>query len=136
MSYYGGGYGGGYPQPPPNPYQQYPGYPQFPQEKKHSGIGIASFVMSLVSITISVVTFTLIATMLPNKEISEKSPEAIAIGLAFIAALVISLIGAALGIGGLFQPNRKLLFAILGVCLNVLIVLGVIGLIVLGSVSK
>jgi hypothetical protein len=58
------------------------------------------------------------------------------IGLAFFAVVGLALVGAILGVAGLFQRDRRSLFALLGLVFNGLIVAGLIGLIVIGTVMK
>ena len=62
----------------------------------------------------------------------EDSTEAALIGVSLFAIGGAHLIGLALGFAGVFQSNRKKLFAILGLILNSMVVLGTIGLIILG----
>ena len=66
--------------------------------------------------------------------VNEESPEAIGFGLAVIAALLAELLAIGFGIAGLCQRNRKKVFAVMGVCIGAVTLLGVIGLFIIGSV--
>lgn len=83
---------------------------------KHSGIGIASFVLSIVGAALLV--FTIMAAgaieMTTPGGIEESSVAAVVIGLAIIGLLATQLVAFGMGIAALFQRERKKLFAILG----------------------
>jgi hypothetical protein len=98
----------------------------------HSGLGIVSFVIALVSGLIVVVSVT-VATVLAMKGAASGPHPLIAfVGLLIIAGVMLSFVGLALGIAGCIQRTRKRLFATLGLCLNAFIVLGVVALLALG----
>ncbi len=105
---------------------------QQPPAPKHSGLGIASFVMAMINIALFFIMIILfIATsgdlismveqsggQVNADEIIGKAPSLMITGLFFIFILIVSLIGGILGIVGLFQKNRKKLFAVLGTVFN------------------
>lgn len=66
------------------------------------------------------------------KELTMPRLAALLIGLVIIGSSVLSLIGLVLGIVGVCQPNRRVVFAVLGTVLNVFIILGVCGVVGLG----
>lgn len=107
-------------------------------EKKHSGIGIASFITSVIT---GVLMFLLIAgaavlgAATPGG-LSSSQPVTVLVGILIIALLFISLVSLGLGIGGLFQKSRKKLFAILGTIFSISICLGTFGLIIIGSLKR
>jgi hypothetical protein len=107
--------------------------PRFRQEPPHSGLGIASFALSiflgLVVFLLIVVAGVLEAT---NPGMSNNSPAVMLLGLAFIAALLGDVAALILGAAGLFQENRKKVFALLGVIFSGLLLLGSLFLILLG----
>ncbi|WP_133406542.1 hypothetical protein [Parashewanella tropica] len=86
------------------------------EELKNSGIGIASFIISIAS---GIFIFLLIAiagyleASTPGG-VNEESSEAIIVGLFLFAFLGTALVALGLGIAGLFQKERKKIFAILG----------------------
>ncbi len=86
------------------------------EEQKHSGLGIASFITSIVS---GILTFLLIViagvieTSTPGG-MDEESASAMIVGLFLFTFLGASLVALGLGIAGLMQKERKKIFAILG----------------------
>lgn len=100
---------------------------------KHSGPGIASFVVGLVGLLGHLVTFVLMSLVLNNSiELlgSSISREELAIhpavvlgSLAFLVCLILNLIGLILGIIGLALKNRKKVFAVIGTILSGLLIL-------------
>ena len=109
-------------------------YVQQPQQRRHSGLGIASFVLSIVGglATLGVfVTAGVLEAQTPGG-LDEDSPVTMMVGLAVFAAVGLALLGLALGIGGLVQPNRQRIFAILGTIFNGFIILGICGIMALG----
>ena len=105
--------------------------------RKNAGLGLASFALAL---TIGVYDFLLIVfasiveTSTPGA-MDEDSVIAIVVGLLILAGLASNMLGIALGIGGLFQGDRKKVFSVLGTTFNSAIILGIIGLMVLGAVA-
>lgn len=107
--------------------------------EKHSGPGIASFVMSLLAGIGYIVLFvggvavlsTQLAGLMPNLNLEnleqlQQTPELVAsllfIGLGMLGSFVFALIGLILGIIGLLQQNRKKVFAVIGTVLSGLLV--------------
>jgi hypothetical protein len=107
-------------------------------EPKHSGLGIASFVMGLI---FGLILFVLIG-IAGVQEVSnpggmdENSPFAMVLGLLLLGALLMNLVGAALGLAGVLQKNRRKIFAVLGLVFNLLAVLGTGSLMVLGMMME
>ncbi|RUT29494.1 hypothetical protein EJP77_14010 [Paenibacillus zeisoli] len=96
---------------------------------KHSGPGIASFVISLVAliayvaaiVTILVTTRDLVHSGLPiTNDLIINHAGFLEAGLIVIAAIILTLVGCILGIIGLALKNRKKVFAILGVVISAL----------------
>jgi len=86
-------------------------------EVKHSGVGIASFVTSIVA-GVLIFLLVIIAGVLEMSTpggMDEESIAAVLIGLFLFAFLGAELVALGLGIGGLIQKDRKKIFAILGV---------------------
>lgn len=94
------------------------------QPLKHSGLGIASFIISVTmlgAIILSFVVMTGLAADLmtggafPDEQmLLDKSPLLILFVFLILGALVLDVIGGVLGIVSLFQKDRKKLFGILG----------------------
>lgn len=101
---------------------------------RHSGPGIASFIVSLVSGGVLFVIFVIAGVMEATTPggIDETSVEAIAIGLAMFAFLGLSLAAFVLGVCGLLQRERNKLFAILGTVFSAVALLGTVALIGVG----
>ena len=100
---------------------------------RHSGPGIASFVVALFS---GAATFALVAAagVMQSQPggFDENSPVAIAMGLGLIGVAAMLVLSFVLGITGILQTNRNKVFAILGTAISVLVVVGFCGLLVLG----
>lgn len=92
---------------------------------KHSGIGIASFVVSLVTgIALFVMFAIIIAAQVQNPDsFKDDSAQTMILGLFVISIGFLDLIALGLGIGGLFHKKTKKIFAILGVILSGIILI-------------
>ncbi|WP_020615987.1 hypothetical protein [Paenibacillus daejeonensis] len=134
---------------PSGPFQPYSEHDQGePYPTKQSGLGIASFVIGLLSILgiIGVVVLSMTAAYsifesLPTDG-SVPDPETIAqasgsgvmlLGILLLFTVLLSVVGLILGIIGLFIKNRRKVFGIIGVVLNGVIVFGFGGLLILGT---
>lgn len=108
---------------------------QVPPALKHSGPGIASFVLSLVFGTVVFFLFCIAGYLEITTPggVDEESGEAIALGLAILGALAVTLCGLVLGIVGLVLPNRRKGFAAAGVAINACALLGAIAVMVMGA---
>ena len=105
------------------------------EEKKHSGLGIASFIISIIS-GILVLFLLVIAGVMEVSTpggIDENSAGAIILGMFLIALMFVSLVALGLGIGGLLHKERKRIFAILGTVFSLVTIIGTIPLMILGS---
>jgi len=97
---------------------------------KHSKLGIASFVIAIVSIVTFFLTIFSV-TILTSGKMSPESGIAILSGLVYCFNMLASLVGVGLAIGG-FCTQRKSLFCWLGGVGNALFLLGVGALMFLG----
>ncbi|MCG9740068.1 hypothetical protein L1D32_18060 [Shewanella insulae] len=116
------------------PATQTPGVAVQP-ESKHSGLGIAGFVLSILS-TLLIFGLLIIAGVLEATTpggIDETSPEAIIVGLLLFAFIGLTLVALGLGVAGLFQKQRKKIFAILGTIFSSVTVLATLALIGYGT---
>lgn len=122
-----------------NPYQ--PSYGGFSDREhdslKHSGLGIASLAIGLAVGLLEFVCIVIAGVLQASTPggFDENSPLAIVIGVVFIGGLAFGLFGIGLGIAGLFQQRKKL-FAVLGVVVGSLVMLGIGGLCVLGNMMS
>ncbi len=121
------------PSPPPFAAEALP-----PQPLRHSGLGIASFVISLLAGLIIFFTVIVAAVVVRQQggQGDPQSPALIVVGLVTFLFLFLALVGLVLGITGAVQAQRKKLFAWLGICLNAFVLLGTIGLMALGYANQ
>ncbi len=82
-------------------------------ERKNSGLGIASFVTSITAGILLFVT-AIIARVMTASGTDPGSTEGIMVGSALIGLNIAEFVALGLGIGGLFQKEKKKRLAILG----------------------
>ena len=113
----------------PNPFQS-----EISTAIKHSGPGIASFVISLIGGISMIGLFVAagIAEASTPGGLDEDSTTAMMVGLGLFGIGALLLIGFTLGLVGVLIPNRKKLFAILGLLFNSAVIAGAVGLVILG----
>jgi hypothetical protein len=111
----------------PNPMSS-PGAGQ--HQRHHSGLGIASFIISLASACLMFLLFVVAGYI----ELSTQRgmDVAISISLALFALLFLSLIGLVLRIAVLFQKGQKKLFGVLGILFSGATIGGTILLVIIG----
>jgi len=105
---------------------------------KHSGLGIASFVISIIAALIIFVLVVMAGVMAAKEggKMNEQSPEAAVLGCSILAAGLLYLVGIGLAIGGLCQRNRHRVFPVMGLVLNIVFLLGIAGLMVIGILAS
>ena len=104
------------------------------KEKSPSGIGIASFIISLLS-GIMLFVLVVIAGILEVSSsggMDEESIAAVLVGLFLLLFIGTSVLGFGLGIGGLFQSSRKRVFAVLGTLFASINIFSLVALFILG----
>jgi len=100
----------------------------------HAGPGIASFIIAIAALVLAAVGFIGIASVDPDmllaavndtmsdeeltKAILDEAPMLVIGALLIVLASFITFIGAALGIAGLLMPQRRRLYAFIGIVLN------------------
>ncbi|HEV3343713.1 MAG TPA: hypothetical protein VG125_25295 [Pirellulales bacterium] len=102
---------------------------------RHSGIGIACFAIALTTALLEVITASY-GIYLGNSTpggFPEESPLGIFLLATFLVSLAIDLMGTGLGLAAIFQHDRKRLFALLGIGINVARFAIVVPLMVLGQ---
>lgn len=106
-------------------------------DQKHSGLGIASFAISILFGTLLFVLVGIAAYVEATTPggMGETSGTATMLGIGFLGLLAIGLVGVGLGIAGLFQPERRKLFSILGLSFSVVAMLAFSGLYVIGTMA-
>lgn len=127
---------------PENP--QYPYAPPFADtvdqpvvfgvRRRQAGLGIASFALAIFSGVTAFVVVVIAGVLEASTPggMDEQSPQAIIVGLGIFGVFGLNLLGVGLGIGGLVQPDRLRTFGVLGLVLNILVILGLGGLMFLG----
>ncbi len=103
-----------------------------PLENKHSGIGIASFVTSIVCLISILVLFVTAGILVQNHNGPGMYPGQMLIGFLFIFLVFFELAAIGLGIATMFQKNCNKTFGIIGLALSILTILGALGLVLLG----
>ncbi|PRH83696.1 hypothetical protein [Arenimonas caeni] len=102
---------------------------------KHSGLGIASTVIAVLAglVMLGAIFYAgYVGMNEPGGQLSETDPRAITIGVLMLGSMAVLLLGAILGIAGLFVGERKRVFSWIGLVLNALPILGGLALILLG----
>ncbi|OAB43211.1 hypothetical protein [Paenibacillus glacialis] len=109
---------------------------------KHSGPGIASFVLCMISLLGYIASVAFIGSLFTsslNENLSSLSEETIeklgVAGSIVILFLLMNLIGVILGIVGVSLRNRKKIFAILGLIMNAAILISLAIFFVIAVVS-
>ncbi|MBN6151676.1 hypothetical protein JR065_15125 [Xanthomonas sp. AmX2] len=103
-------------------------------EKKYSGLGIGAFAVSLIAgafMLALIVLSAFLVNYVPGS-LDEEAPSAMLIGLLMFAAIIGELAAAAMGVGSLFQRDRKKLYGVLGLVFSVSGLLGILALIAFG----
>jgi hypothetical protein len=104
-----------------------------PRHLPHSGLGIASFIIGLVVVVIVLLMFLLIGVVAASRANRDTAHTmGVMTGLFVCAGAVASLVGLGLGMGGVFQGDRNRTFAVIGLILNGLILLGTAVLFLIG----
>jgi hypothetical protein len=106
-----------------------------PRRKKalpNSGFGIASLVIGLIVGATDFISLVVAGILEKEGAQADDSNEAIVILVVLLVGFVFSLIGGALAIISLVQAKRAKGYAIAGLVINSLVVLGMLGIIVIG----
>ncbi len=104
------------------------------EPSKHTGIGIASFVISIIVGFAEFVLFSIAGMMEANTPggMDEEDPRVIMLGLGIFGGIALCLLGIGLGIAGVVIRDRRKLFAILGLVFNCIIFACVVFVVLLG----
>ena len=110
--------------------------PAFCEDKRagrHSGFGIVSFLTAITIVSVDFLTFMAVVIMaiIDEEMAGSKEFATVICGVLFVISWVVSFIGAGLGLTGLLSKNRKKLFAIIGLILNLFLLFGFMLLIAL-----
>ncbi|MCX2920121.1 hypothetical protein ORK51_08070 [Stenotrophomonas rhizophila] len=103
----------------------------------HSGMGIAAFITAVCGAVLMlglVVIAGIIETTTPGG-MEETSMSAILVGLGLMLTALMQLVAFGLGVAGAVQADRRRVFAVLGLVFSIGSMLGVVLLMVIGSLS-
>ncbi len=105
------------------------------EELKHSSLGVASFVTSIVSglFIFVVIVFAGFVEVSTPGGMDEDSAVTVGLGLLLFLFGFVLLVALGLGIAGLVQNQHKKLFAVLGTVFSVALLVGTITLMAIGS---
>lgn len=128
---------------PQQGFSPFPSSPASAAALKHSGPGIAAFVLGLLNILLVIIGFIVVIAgvaefVSPDGTFAsddlEANMNAALLGGVFmiLGALALSLVGTVLGIVGVVIKNRRKAFGIIGLILNALLLLSVVVLMVIG----
>jgi hypothetical protein len=104
------------------------------EDLRHSGLGIASFITSIVAALCLFVVFGIAGYLELSTPggMREDSPTAISIGLLLFLFLGVAFIGLCLGIAGLVEKRRRRVLAGLGTVFSALTLISAIALVLVG----
>jgi len=102
------------------------------EEQKHSGLGIASFITSIVSGILIFLIYVIAGAMEVSTPGGMDEKFATAMSLFLLVFLEASLVALGLGIAGLLQKDRKKIFAILGTIFSAVTIVWMISIVMLG----
>ena len=125
----------GYPQGPYQPNYYTAGYGAYGAQppRKQSGVGVASFIVGLlVVLGLAALFIGMVVVMVQSGRRNLDESTTTMIGGAFMVGAFISLIGLGLGIGCLYDRQRKKVLGIIGLILNATVVVGVVVLLIIG----
>ena len=110
----------------------------FPKIHEKNGLGMASFITSIVSGIFLFVVFSIAGVMESSTPggIDEESTGAIVIGLFLFAFMGMALVALGMGIGGLVQREKKNIFAILGTVFSAVSLVVTIFLLIIGLAMR
>lgn len=103
----------------------------------HSGMGIAAFITALCGAVLMlglIVVAGIIETTTPGG-MEETSMSAILVGLGLMGTALMQLVAFGLGVAGALQADRRRVFAVLGLVISIGSMLGVVLLMILGTLS-
>ena len=94
-------------------------------KSRHSGLGIASFILSIVAFFTQIFVYTVytIKQFSDPQWLEQESIGSTLIGFLMIVSIFIVLVGFGLGIAGIIQKEKRKVFSVLGVVLNLLMIM-------------
>lgn len=103
--------------------------------RSHSGLGIASFIMGVVTLLafIAVVVIATGMAMAAGGHLDPKSVQAVMLGLSIVLDGLLSMIGLGLGIACAAQHRHRRILGIIGLCMNALVIVLVLVCFIIGN---
>jgi hypothetical protein len=104
--------------------------------RPHSGAGMVSFAMALIAALGGVIA-TVLAVVLSMAvpPVADDDPIMILTVLVFLGSVMTSFAGLVVGFVGAFQSDRNATYAVVGLGVNAVVLLGMIGLMALGILA-
>lgn len=104
------------------------------EDLKHSGLGISTFIIGLISAVGLLITIIVasVAEASSYGGMDPNSTQAMLIGLFMMLFLALTLVAIGLGIAAFVQKGYKKLLPILGVCFSSVMGIVVVGLMIIG----
>jgi len=105
---------------------------------KHSGLGIASFIIAVISTAIIFISFGILAygeKIYPEIPIPTDVIQPVVVMILFFGSFL-SFIGFGLGMAGLIIKGRKKSFSILGFTINSALLIGTILILIIGVLAN
>jgi len=104
-------------------------------EQKHSGVGIASSIMGIAAIVLTVLLIIVAGAMDASTTDGFDDNAVVVVGGCGVALMALSIVALSLGIVGLSQKDRKKMFQIVGTVLSSVMLLVWVALLITGSYS-
>ena len=107
-------------------------------EQKHSGLGIASFILSCISGFCLFFTI-LVAGIIEASNLGDSNENTsllMLVGFSVLAFLFVALIASGLGIAGLIQKDRNKIYAVFGTIFSASAILVTLYILMVGLTSK
>ncbi|GAB1264718.1 hypothetical protein NBRC116493_04550 [Aurantivibrio infirmus] len=98
---------------------------QYSQEPTQCGLGISAFILTILVFTglIGFIIFAASLGMNNPEAMNESSPQMIMAGLVIIVSLILLLVSLVLSLISVFRKNKKKIFGILSLILNIILIL-------------
>jgi hypothetical protein len=105
-------------------------------EQNHSGRGIASFILSCISVFCLFFTIAVAGLMEASNPGATSDSVSMVVGLSALVFLFVALVALCLGIAGLIQKDRKKIYAVFGTIFSASAILGTLFLLIVGMTNN
>jgi hypothetical protein len=103
--------------------------------RKQSVFGIISTLMGAVLWVGAVGLIVAVGMMSSSGPLEPNSPVTLLVGVLVIGGGIAAALGGALAVAGFFMPGRRHVLDVVGLLLNALLVLGMVGIVIVGLVA-